>query len=140
MIEQIYFSEIIKEFLAENFPEFLSSLDFKGDGSFDCDLRNQADTFSIWLATYNSEITIGLEDPDGKTDIHTHLSCDDMEDLPETLDRLAKMINEIREDKLVLYKDESGYHWTDEPMVWKHLKLGDRYTIFQRCNLCFSFK
>lgn len=114
MMEQIYLSEIIKEFLSENFPEFLSSLDFKGDGSFDCDLRSQADTFSIWLATYNSEITIGLEDPDGKTDIHTHLSCDDKEDLPETLDRLAKMINEIREDKLVLYKDESGYHWTDD--------------------------
>lgn len=97
MIEQINFSEIIKEFLAERFPEFLSSVDFKEDGSFDCDLRNQTNTFSIWLATYNSEITIGLEDPDGKTDIHTHITCEHYEDLPESFDRLTKMINEIRE-------------------------------------------
>ena len=112
MIEQICFSKIIKEYLEKDFPEFIPSLDYKDDGSFDCDLRNQANTFSIWLATYNSEITIGLEDPDGKTDIHTHISCYDEEDLTETLTRLSNMINEIREDKIVLYKSESGYDWT----------------------------
>ena len=120
MIEQIRFSKIIKQYLEENFPEFLPSLNYKDDGSFDCDLRNQADTFSIWLATYNSEITIGLEDPDGKTDIHTHISCYDEEDLPETLTRISNMINEIREDKLVLYKGKSGYDWTDN--IEKHKK------------------
>jgi len=113
MIEQIRFSEIIKKFLEESFSEFLPSIGYKDDGSFDCNMRSQTDAFSIWLATYNSEITIGLEDPDGKTDIHTHLSFYDEEDSIESLTQLAKMINEIKEDKLVLYKDKFGYNWTN---------------------------
>ncbi len=113
MIEQIRFSEIIKKFLQDNFVEFLPSINYKDHGSFDCDLRSPTNTFSIWLATYNSEITIGVEDPVGKTDIHTHISLYEDENSTKALIQLSKMINEIREDKLVLYKDEFGdYHLT----------------------------
>lgn len=113
MIEQIRFSEIIKKFLQDHFVEFVPSISYNDDGSFDCHLRSLTDSFSIWLATYNSEITIGVEDPDGKTDIHTHISFYEDEDSTEALTQLSKMINEIREDKLVLYKDKFGdYHLT----------------------------
>ena len=113
MIEQVRFSEIIKKFLDANLPEFLASINHRDDGSFDCDLRSPTNSFSIWLATYNSEITIGVEDPDGKTDIHTHISFYEDENSAKALNQLSKMINEIREDKLVLYKDKFGdYHLT----------------------------
>jgi hypothetical protein len=114
MIDQIRFSEFIKSFLKNNFPEFISTINYKEDGSFDCDLKNPSNQFSIWLATYNSEITIGLEDPEGKTDIHTHISCYEEEDLDNALHDLSVIINEIKSDKVILYhSDQTGYQWTN---------------------------
>ena len=67
MINQEHFSELIKELLMEQLPEFCPTIEYNKDGSFDCDLRNPSNEFSIWIATYNSEITLGIEAPDGNT-------------------------------------------------------------------------
>lgn len=91
----------------------MPTLKYQEDGSFDCELRSLSNEFSIWVATYNSEITIGLVDPDGNSDIHTHISCYDEEDINDTLSDLAAKINEIIQDKLILYHSErTGYDWT----------------------------
>lgn len=114
MIEQNHFSALIKSFLEIHFSEFIPTLKFQSDGSFDCDLRNPTNLFSIWIATYNSEITLGIEDPNGKSDIHTHISCYEESEISETLSELSIMINNIKNDKTVLYyKDESGFQWTN---------------------------
>lgn len=73
-MNQVRFSISVKSFLVEKVTEFIKSINYKDDTSFDCDLRNTTNEFSIWFATYNSEITNGLEDLNGKTDIHTHIS------------------------------------------------------------------
>ena len=115
MINQARFSEIIKSFLTENYPEFTATITYKDDKSFDCDLRNPTNEFSIWIATYNSEITIGIEDPSGKTDIHTHISCYEEEDIDESLIQLNKKIKEIENGKLILYHSNlKGYQWTND--------------------------
>ena len=69
--------------------------------------------FPFGLRPINSEITIGLVDPDGNTDIHTHISCYDEEDINHTQSDLAAKIEEIIQDKLILYHSErTGYDWT----------------------------
>ncbi len=114
MINQERFSEIIKSFLIASFPEFIASLTYNHDKSFECDLRNPTNEFSIWIATYNSEITIGIEDPSGKTDIHTHISCYQQEDIDDALNELTITIRKIKDGKLILYcSDLKGYQWTN---------------------------
>ncbi|WP_378187504.1 hypothetical protein ACE939_04065 [Aquimarina sp. W85] len=114
-MNQKRFSELIKSFLVEKFPEFTKTINYKDDNSFGCDLRNPTNEFSIWIATYNSEITIGLEDPSGKTDIHTHISCYKEEDINNALTDLATEINNITKGKTFLYhSDGIGYQLTND--------------------------
>ena len=111
MIEQNHFSHLVKLFLERNFPEFISTLKYKEDGSFDSDLRNPTNLFSIWIATYDSEITVGIEDPNGKTDIHSHISCYDEKNIEDALNELSDILNKMQGDKLVLYNDKIlGYN------------------------------
>jgi len=115
MINQVRFSELIKSFLTKNHPEFTATITDKNDNSFDCDLRNPTNEFAIWIATYNSEITIGIEDPNGKTDIHTHISCYEEEDIDEALNELDSTVKKIQNGVLILYhSDLKGYQWTND--------------------------
>lgn len=112
MIEQTTFSQLIKDFLAKQFPDFLPSIKSFPDNSFECSLRSPSDSFSIYISTENSEITIGIIDPNGDSGIHTHVSCYDLEDMEDCLDSLSKIIKDIQEGHLILYKDEKGkYDW-----------------------------
>ena len=107
-MEQKKFSKLIIEFLDENYPEFTHTIKFQNDGSFDCDLRSDSGLFSIWIATYDCEITIGIEDPAGKTDIHKHISCYELDDLETCVKELSTFIENIKADKLILYQNEGG--------------------------------
>ncbi len=113
-MEQKEFSKLIIGFLEENYPEFTQTIKFQDDGSFDCDLKSESGIFSIWIATYGREITVGIEDPNGETNIHTHISCYELEDLESCVKQLSEYIEDIKEDKLILYKDEDGeYDWIE---------------------------
>ncbi len=130
MINQEHFSELIKELLMERLPEFCSTIAYKEDGSFDCDLRNPSNEFSIWIATYNSEITLGVEAPDGNTDIHTHISCYEVKDIEDAFNDMVEMINEIRIGQTILYRVEnSNYQWTNN--IDSIVKNGNRKEIKQ---------
>jgi len=112
MIEQTTFSQLVKDYLAQEFPDFLPSIKYFPDNSFDCILRNPSDIFSILISTENSEITIGIEDPIGNSDIHTHISCYHLEDIDDCLNRLSKIIKDVQNENLILYQDEKGkYDW-----------------------------
>lgn len=113
-MEQKLFSKLIFEFLNENYPEFIGTVKFQIDGSFDCDLKSKSGIFSIWIATYNSEITIGIEDPNGKTDTHSHISCYQLDDLETCCKELSSFIENIKADRLVLVQDKDGkYDWIE---------------------------
>lgn len=130
-MNQTRFSALSESFLNENYPEFIPTLKYQEDGSFNCELRSLSNEFSIWLATCNSKITIGLIDPDGNTEIHTHISCYDEEDVNDTLSDLATKINEIIQDKLILYYSErAGYDWTyDINSVYKKRNLSSTHCM-----------
>src|SRR4051794_41153279 len=103
MIEQTEFSQLIKSYLGEKFPDFLSTIQYHTDRSFDCCLKSQTGKFSMWIVTYNSEITIGLADPNNTSACHTHISCYEKEDAPEALQQLDKLVNDIFGNRLVFY-------------------------------------
>jgi hypothetical protein len=85
----------------------------------------------MWIATYNSEITFGLESPNGGTDIHTHVSCYEREDLEDCLSTLTRLIEEIRSNKVILYRDASNvYDWIDYAKLTQ--KENHNGVIFQK--------
>jgi hypothetical protein len=113
-MNQKVFSDKILQFLTKEFPEFVQTLTYQNDDSFDCELRNPSGQFSMWMATYNKEITFGLKTPTGDTDIHTHVSCYEEEDIDDCLSTLKNLIEEIKSNKVILYKNESDiYDWID---------------------------
>ncbi|HOZ87201.1 MAG TPA: hypothetical protein PL029_05550 [Bacteroidia bacterium] len=113
-MDQKEFSEHIFQFLIKSFPEFIPTLKYGNDNSFDCSLKSPSGQFGMWIATYNSEITFGLESPTGETDIHTHVSCDELDDLANCLSDLATMINEVKTNKTIMYRNTADvYDWAD---------------------------
>ncbi|MDF2477093.1 MAG: hypothetical protein K0S24_2576 [Sphingobacterium sp.] len=107
-MEQREFSKLILKFLEGNYPQFAQTIKFQDDESFDCYLKSESGIFSIWIATYNTEITIGIEDPNGETDIHSHIPCYGLDDLGACVAELSSFIENIKADNLVLYQDEDG--------------------------------
>ena len=86
------------------------------DDSFECSLKSPTGIFSIWIATYNCEITFGLEAPNGKTDIHTHISCYDIDDIDDCTATLTRYIHQITDNKAILYFDDydvNEYDWIE---------------------------
>lgn len=128
-MEQKSFSKLVKEFLEKSFPEFTSTLKYQEDESFDCFSKSPSGKFSMWIATYYGEITFGLEAPNGETDIHTHISCYEIEDLENCLATLTKLINEIKENKVILYlNSREVYDWIDyNDILKKESKKGKIY-------------
>jgi hypothetical protein len=113
-MNQKIFSDKVFQFLTKEFPQFTHSVKYQNDDSFDCELKSPSGQFAMWIATYNTEITFGLESPTGETDIHTHVSCYEEEDIDECLSTLTKLIEEIKSNKVILYKNESNiYDWID---------------------------
>lgn len=127
-MKQKLFSKLIFEFLNENYPEFIKTIKFQDEGSFDCDLKSESGIFSIWIATYNCEITIGIEDPNGKTDIHSHISCYELDDLETCCEELSSFIENMKADKLFLYQDKDGKYDLIEKNNFENLKGSKKYS------------
>lgn len=83
----------------------------------------------MWIATYNCEITYGIEGPDGKTDIHSHFSCDEIDDLPGCLYYIREWIESVINNETFIYrKDSNEWDWTDqESLLKKEIKVGRVY-------------
>jgi hypothetical protein len=108
---QIEFSNSIKDYLTQHHSEFLPSINFKEDGSFDCHSPSKMGKLSIWLATYFLEITVGFEDNKGNSDSHWHLGRVEEAELPELLADTSRFITDIIYDKiLIVQREKTGYH------------------------------
>ncbi len=130
-MEQKIFSNYVFEFLDKNFPEFLPTVKYYDDGSFECDLKSVSGKFSMWIASYNSEITFGLKTPDGKTDVHTHVSCFELADLDDSFATLSRLIHEIKNHKVVVYQTERGaYDWIEYKKILE--KENKKKTTFKK--------
>jgi hypothetical protein len=130
-MNQKIFSDRILKFLTTEFSEFVQTVTYQKDDSFDCELANPSGQFAMWIATYDKEITFGLKSPTGETDIHTHVSCYEDEDIDDCLSTLTSLINEIKSNKVILYKNESNiYDWIDVNRLTE--KENKRQTTFEK--------
>lgn len=112
-MDQIVFSNVVKEYISKQYPAFLDNISYHEDGSFDCSIKNAKGEFSAWIATYNSEITLGLEAPDGNSNCHTHMSFYG-EEPDEQLEAMKDYLGKIFSNNLLFMQSSlSGYTWTD---------------------------
>lgn len=127
-MDQSLFSKLIFDFLQQDYPELLPVKPFD-DGSFECVLKSPAGQFAMWIATCNAEITYGLESPDGMTGIHSHISCYEMEDLPDCLHRLRNWIESVKDNSTLIYLNDSKvWDWIgQDSLLKKELKKGKIY-------------
>jgi hypothetical protein len=106
------FSDIVKDYLRKHYPDFLNNISIKDDQSFDCSIKNQRSEFSVWLATYNEEITLGLEDSNQDSNCHTHMSFFGNEPI-EQLDAMTKYLDDIFSNRLIAFRSSvKGFSWT----------------------------
>ena len=85
MLEQKYFSELVKEYLETTSNQFSKNIKFLPDGSFHCSALSPTEQFSVWIATYDSEITVGLDSKDGNSNCHTHFTPYDLDEVKQVL-------------------------------------------------------
>jgi hypothetical protein len=113
-MDQATFSKHIYEYLLKNYPSFLENIKYHDNDSFDCTLTNPTGQFSIWIATYDKEITIGMDDPDNTSGTHTHLSFYG-EEIDEQTKALKEYLEDIFADRLVFtHSNLDGYSWSKD--------------------------
>jgi len=131
-MEQNAFSNIVRDYIKKKYPAFFETISYQADGSFDCTLKNTKGKFSVWIATYNSEITLGLEAADGNSDCHTHMSFYG-EEPTEQLEAMKNYLENIFSNKLLIVQSSlSGYSWTDNiEDVLKRKKKNESVQFFR---------
>jgi hypothetical protein len=113
-MNQEIFSEYVYQYLLENHPLFLGNLEYKSDKSFECSLMSPTGKFSVWIATFDCEITIGMDDPKHTSGAHTHMSFYG-EGVDEQTKAMTDYLHEIFNNKLVfIHSSLSGYTWTKD--------------------------
>ncbi len=113
-MDQATFSDHVYKYLVENHPLFLDNLEYKPDQSFDCSLVSPTKKFSVWIATFDAEITIGLDDPEHTSGAHTHMSFYGNEANEQT-EALTGYLQDIFSNKLIFtHSNLSGYSWTKD--------------------------
>ena len=111
-MNQETFSHQVYLYLLANHPLFVENLKYKADNSFECSLLSPTRKFSVWIATFDSEITIGMEDLDQISEAHTHMSFYGNE-ISEQIEALSQYLYDIFHDKLVfIHSSLTGYTWT----------------------------
>ncbi|MCV2485852.1 hypothetical protein OD917_13020 [Flavobacterium sp. SH_e] len=108
-MNQTLYSDITLKYLTQNHPEFLESIDFKEDQSFDCSVRSKSGNRFLWIATYNLEITIGFENHKKECDWHFHVGASGGNKQNEELKELTKQLNEILNNHQVFILKDDKY-------------------------------
>lgn len=112
---QIEFSTLAKTFLAERYPTFLQTIVYKEDDSFDCSLKSTTGRLSIWIATYDSEITVGFDNSENKCDWHTHMSLFGANEPNEELIAMSQLLDSILSDKEpIIFSSKTGFTLTHD--------------------------
>jgi len=113
-MKQSEFSNLAKEHIVKHYPLFIGNLNFKQDGSFDCSIKSKTGRLSVWIATYDCEITIGFEDAEGKCDWHTHMSLFGANEPKVEPNAMSQLLDSILSDKEpIVFSSKSGFTLTD---------------------------
>jgi len=131
-MEQGAFSNIVRDYISKKYPAFLETISYHADGSFDCTIKNAKGKFSVWIATYDSEITLGLQAADGNSDCHTHMSFYG-EEPTEQLEAMKNYLEDIFSNKLLFMQSSlSGYSWTNNvEHTLKKKKKTESFKLFR---------
>ncbi|MBF4464605.1 hypothetical protein [Flavobacterium sp. LC2016-12] len=121
-MNQVLYSNIVLNYLKDNHSEFLENIDFKEDHSFDCSIKSISGSRSLWIATYNLELTLGFENHESKCDWHIHIGASAGNNLLEELNKLTEEIDGILNNQKMFVLEEDMYlpiHGNDEEDI-KH--------------------
>lgn len=111
---QSEYSALAKDYLFTHHPEFAETIRYKDDGSFDCSVKSRKGHLCLWIATYDTEITIGFEDANGKCDWHTHMSLFNAYEPEEEFSAMTKLLQAILSDEEpIVFSSKNGYTLTD---------------------------
>jgi hypothetical protein len=111
---QSKFSALASDYILAYHPDFGATFQYKDDGSFDCSIKSKKRHLTIWIATYDNEITIGFEDVNAKCDWHTHMRLFDAHGYEEEFLAMTKLLKAILSDEEpILFSSKNGYTLTD---------------------------
>lgn len=108
-MNQALYSDITLKYLTQNHPDFLESIDFKEDHSFDCFIKSISGNRLLWIATYDLELTIGFEDYKKECDWHFHIGASGGNNQNEELKEMTKILNEILNNEQVFVFENDKY-------------------------------
>jgi hypothetical protein len=112
---QSEYSALAKDYLITHHPDFARTIQYKDDSSFDCSIKSRKGHLSLWIATYDAEITIGFEDINGKCDWHTHMSLFNAYEPEQEFSAMTKLLQAILSDEEpILFSSKNGYTLTDD--------------------------
>jgi hypothetical protein len=112
---QSEYSAIAKQYILKNHPGFEGTINYEDDDSFECSIQSKKKQLSIWISTYDTEITIGFDEPNGKCDWHTHMSLYNAYEPWEEFEAMTELLQLILTDKKpILFSSKSGYTLPDE--------------------------
>jgi hypothetical protein len=112
---QTEFSALVKDYILTHHPDFAGTIQYKDDHSFDCSIKSGKGHLSIWIGTYDTEITIGFEDVNGKCDWHTHMGLFNAYEPEEEFAAMTKLLQAILSDEEpILFSSKNGYTLTDD--------------------------
>ena len=114
-MEQSEFSKLAETYIQEHYSEVVSNINYQDDGSFDCLITSNKKLLSIWIATYDIEITVGFESADGENgDWHTHMSLWNANNPEEELIAMSQLIDSITSDSdSIVFSTKRGYYLPD---------------------------
>ena len=137
---QIEFSTLAKTFLAERYPAFLQTIVYKKDNSFDCTLKSLTGRLSIWIATYDSEITVGFDNSENICDWHTHMSLFGANEPMEELIAMSELLDSILSGKEpIVFSSKTGFTLTHDLETEIREKDEDEtITIYKWNQCCFD--
>jgi hypothetical protein len=112
---QSEYSAIAKDYILTHHPFFAGTINYNDDGSFDCSIQSKKKHLNFWIATYDTEITIGFEDANGKCDWHTHMSLFNAYEPEEEFAAMTELLQLILSDKEpIVFSSKTGYTLTDD--------------------------
>ena len=112
---QSEYSAFAKDYILSNHPSFAGTINYKEDDSFDCSIQSENQHLSLWIATYDMEITVGFEDINRKCDWHTHMSLFNAYEPDEEFAAMTKLLQSILSDQEpIVFSSKNGYTLSDD--------------------------
>lgn len=112
------YSTYTVESIKQRFPHISFLTEKREDDSIDVRFNSPKGLLSIWIGTFNTEITMGFEDSEEKSYWHTHMSLFGSYEPDEQIGSLASLLNNILSDKEpIFYSSKEGFYLTSDAVA-----------------------